>query len=386
MIRTVSLLALLSVLLVIALACAPPPPRPVGTSPAANPPPAPTAQAVAPAPNPQDAAWEKIVQQGKKEGMLTFQASTTFAGDVGIAVTKAFKDKTGIRLEIVASRGGENYERIKTEKRAGQRVASLTQASGLYLLIMKNDGLLQPVTDLPSLRERDGWVAHPLDIHPDGHILSFYKTWISPYINTKQVKPDQVPQSLQDFLKPQWKGQMVISDPRTGSGTYWYYTTLARKKIIDWSYVKSLAQQDLQYERNASAAMDLMMRGVASANLIGFSTTSGVLVDAGAPIKAISLKEGDVFDISGFAMVEGAPHPNATRVFINWFLSREGLTVFANAAKQETLRKDTPNLLPKEVVPPDPNVPKIGITLQDLDEAEKLFREGFMPNLMGLKR
>lgn len=380
-------LVIIAIVVFLGSACAATPPSNVPSSiPTPSPNLAPVAQPTSAVISPQDAAWQKVVEQGKKEGILVFQSSTTFAGDVGIALTKAFNERHGIRLEIVASRGGESYERLKTEKRSGQRTASLVQASGLYLLAMKNDGLLAPVTDLPSLREKEAWSTHPNSTDPTGRILQFYKTWIGPYINTQQIKFGQEPQSISDFLKPEWKGKMVVSDPRTGSGTYWYYTTLVNRKAIDWNYVKALGQQDLIYERNASAAMDMLMRGQASINLIGFATTSGVLVDAGAPIKAISLKEADVFDISGFAMVEGAPNPNATKVFINWFLSKEGMTVFAKAAKQETLRKDAPNLMPKDVIPPSATSPKIAITMEDLAQAEELFRKGFMPDLLGLKR
>ena len=85
-------------------------------------------------------------------------------------------------------------------------------------------------------------------------------------------------------------------------------------------------------------------------------------------------------------MVDGAPHPNATKVFMNWFLSQEGMDIYAKVAKLETLRKDVPNLMPKEVIPPSATAPKIAITMEDLEQAEELFRKGFMADLLGLKR
>lgn len=363
-------LSLFAIVFILVSACATPSPGPAPATTSVVTPvaPAPQAQPATTTASSQDTEWQKIVAQGKKEGMVVVQ-NTIFSGDIGVALSNAFKEKYGIRLEFVVSRGGESYERLKTEKRSGQRAASLVQASGLYMLAMKNDGLLTPVNDLPALREKDVWSVHPLYTDPAGYILLFYKTLMGPYINTKIVKPGQEPQSIFDLLKPEWKGKLVVSDPRTGSGTYWYYTTLVNRKAIDWNYVKSLGQQDLTYERNASAAMDQLMRGQASINLIGFGSTSGVLVDAGAPIKAISLKEGDVFDLAGISMVDGAPNPNATRVFMNWLLSKEGMTIWANIAKQETLRKDVPNLLPKDVIPPSTTVPKIGITMEDLAQA-----------------
>ncbi len=34
------------------------------------------------------------------------------------------------------------------------------------------------------------------------------------------------------------------------------------------------------------------------------------------------------------------PHPNATRIFINWLLSKDGQTVYAEAAGIESARED----------------------------------------------
>jgi ABC-type Fe3+ transport system substrate-binding protein len=55
------------------------------------------------------------------------------------------------------------------------------------------------------------------------------------------------------------------------------------------------------------------------------------------------------------ALVNQSPHPNAAKVFVNWFLSRAGQTNFQNALAQaedgapDSLRTDIPkdNVLPK---------------------------------------
>ena len=39
-------------------------------------------------------------------------------------------------------------------------------------------------------------------------------------------------------------------------------------------------------------------------------------------------------------VLKNAPHPNATRVFVNWFLSREGQEVYTRAMHQATRRLD----------------------------------------------
>lgn len=40
------------------------------------------------------------------------------------------------------------------------------------------------------------------------------------------------------------------------------------------------------------------------------------------------------------AIIKDPPHPNATKVFVNWFLGKEGQEVFGNAMGQPTRRLD----------------------------------------------
>ena len=70
------------------------------------------------------------------------------------------------------------------------------------------------------------------------------------------------------------------------------------------------------------------------------------MVDAGAPIKALSMKEGDPFSLESISIIEGGPHINAVKVFLNWFLGEDGQQVYARVAKPNPIRKDTPNYQP----------------------------------------
>jgi ABC-type Fe3+ transport system substrate-binding protein len=51
--------------------------------------------------------------------------------------------------------------------------------------------------------------------------------------------------------------------------------------------------------------------------------------------------------------MEGAPHPNAAQVFINWMASKEALEIYSRGNRTVTLRNDVdesfldPNVIPK---------------------------------------
>jgi ABC-type Fe3+ transport system substrate-binding protein len=76
---------------------------------------------------------------------------------------------------------------------------------------------------------------------------------------------------------------------------------------------------------------------------------------------------------------QGAPHSNAARVFINWFLSREGqLTVQREYAKagagvMNSLRMD----IPKDMIPQDQQLNE-GIQYIDLETPERISMEAII--------
>jgi ABC-type Fe3+ transport system substrate-binding protein len=50
----------------------------------------------------------------------------------------------------------------------------------------------------------------------------------------------------------------------------------------------------------------------------------------------LSPKNGNV------ALYRNAPHPNATKIYLNWLLSQEGQTIFAQNMGYVSARKDVP--------------------------------------------
>jgi ABC-type Fe3+ transport system substrate-binding protein len=62
----------------------------------------------------------------------------------------------------------------------------------------------------------------------------------------------------------------------------------------------------------------------------------------GAPLKFLHPKEGGYLSESGISFINGAPHPNAAKLFLNWFLSREGQTLFSRTLPATPVRKDAP--------------------------------------------
>ena len=83
--------------------------------------------------------------------------------------------------------------------------------------------------------------------------------------------------------------------------------------------------------------------------------------EQGLPVDVIPadwMKEGGTLgggSASNLALINRAPHPNAAKVFINWYLSRQGQMVWQNVMnKKEVEASDSMRIdIPKEDVLPD---------------------------------
>ena len=333
-------------------------------------------------PTSQDAAWNKIVEAARKEGKLT-NYSYNFVGDIGIAVSRAFKEKYGINMEIITGTTAPFMERLRMEKRTGNPVADVIDGNASGVTNMKKEGLTASVgDDLPSLREKNVWVADVLGLDPqDKHLVIFNFSTYAAWVNTNQVKPGQEPKIWRDLLDPKWKGQMLFSDYMTSSAPYEMIVALQREKVIDENFLKELYKQDIKFTTAAPEEGLLLSRGERTLSIRGPDIVYGRFLGEGAPIRAVALSDGTVLAGVTTAAFKDGPHPNASRVFLNWFLSPEGQTVYGRAAKVASVRKDVPNFLPQgaQVTLPKPII----LTVADTQEAIKRYTERWLNNLWG---
>ncbi|MBF8265746.1 MAG: Ferric transporter ATP-binding subunit, partial [Dehalococcoidia bacterium] len=119
--RKLLLPSILVALTLIMVSCAPQPaPAPTPAAPRPT-----TAPVAAPTPSTsQDAAWAKVVESAKKEGTVTIY-SFYYVADIGRVIAKAFQDRYGIRVEILAIAGRQTVEKVKVEASMKQLVADV---------------------------------------------------------------------------------------------------------------------------------------------------------------------------------------------------------------------------------------------------------------------
>jgi iron(III) transport system substrate-binding protein len=298
--------------------------------------------------------WERTVAAAKREGtvVVSIPTSAELRQQMEAAFHKRFE---GIKLELVASRGSAAITRILEEKRAGLHYFDL-HIGGTSSIVTGplRAEILEPILPwmiLPEVRDaKNWWAGHVWADNAQKFIYVFlgYMTETIWY-NSDLVKPEEVT-SYDDLLQPKWKGKMVILDPRTqGSGeSMWAFLW----RIKGEGYLRKLAAQEMILGRNLRQLAETVARGKASLS-IGVSYYSyQPFLKAGLPIKTLPVPKEGIYASSGsgnVAILRNAPHPNATKVFVNWLLSKEGQTIFTNAMGQPTRRFDVDTQWTREI-------------------------------------
>lgn len=363
----------------VALACAPQSaPLPKPTAQPQNT--LPLAPATAAPVSPGDQALVKLVEAAKKEGSVNLY-SYNFIGDTALAMQRAFKARYGINVDVITGRGAEFTERIRTEARTGNRVGDFFEGSAAHVINLKNLGLTVSLKDLPVLQEnKDIWRLDPSFVDLDYHVLAAYPIFMQPFINTRLIKPEDEPKSWFDLLQPKWKGKIVFNDPVVSSTPHLVFQPLVKAGVLTEDYIAKLGAQDLIFVTGAPEAMERLARGEAPIFLWTQAGVASNMVREGAPIKIIDFKEGIVGQAVTEAVVKDSPHPNAAKLFANWWLTQEGQTVFAKARGTSTIRKDAPADLPPalDVTP----VKSIWVTAEDIDIQGKMFRDKIWVSLL----
>ncbi|MBF8265045.1 MAG: hypothetical protein HW384_909 [Dehalococcoidia bacterium] len=374
----------IAILLFITVACAPksvPAPLPAPSTPA------PTASTLGStsnlsSPTSQDAAWAKVVAEAKKEGKVTLY-TWAFVGDIGQEVFRAFEANSGIKVEAITGVGSVLVERIKSEQAAKKNIADTLDTSIAIVGTAMNMGLLDSLTDLPILQQKDVWAYNPR-LDPEGIIIGAAPGILTSFVNTSLIKAGEEPKSFRELLNPKWKGGKIgIPSPVTAPAVNYVY--VFRKEYgLDDDYFRHLIKQEPKIFPTIRDAEAAVARG--ETHLIMATSDAGLApyVKEGAPIKAIEMEGGIVGNIvPGIALVKKAPHPNAARVFVNWLLSAEGQRVYAQAKVGFSMRKDVPDfsapalkIQPKKINP---------MSLEVLLAASKLQNERVVAKLLGIE-
>ncbi len=259
-----------------------------------------------------------LVAAAKKDGKLVFYAS--FLGTkFHLEIIKGFERKYGIPVELLDVRASEMRERIRTEQTTGRFIGDIVQNGAATLLRQEREGELQPHGGVPNAANLiDGQSA--TDIRVPNYMLIY-----GVLVNTSLVKPEDEPKSWNDLADPKWKGKILSDDMRAIGGGQVMFSALADAMGKD--YLRKLGSQEIAFSRDVGADERRVARGEYPLRIP--QLVSNYLLLKGLPVKFVMPSEGAPYIRFDMAILKGAPHLAAAKLFMNYYLSEEAQLLYA---------------------------------------------------------
>jgi iron(III) transport system substrate-binding protein len=308
------------------------------------------------------ARWEDIVRAAEKEGEVTVYA-TNSAGDLQVIWDAFRKQFPRIKLNSVGiSTTSEIVTKVMAERRAGQFLVDvmLGAPGATYNSFYRGKTLdpMPPALVMPEVTDLSKWwKGRHRYVDPEGQFVFVYQSSLygpPVYTNTKLVNLDSI-RSVWDILDPKWKGKMIGLWPRANYVStallFMYHHPQVGPKFLERLY----SEMDLTYFSDFRQGTDWLAAGKYQICVLCRLRRAQ---EQGLPVSEVSpyhFKErpGIGSNNGAIVLMNNHPHANAAKVFINWYLSREGQIAFRQA--NNTMEDDTTTSmredLPLSVVP-----------------------------------
>ena len=320
-----------------------------------------------PTPMPDSAAqfqaeWEALIEAAQDEGEISITAGGS-AGRNFRPVMALWEERFGITPTIATGGGSAHVNRVLAEREVGRHLVDVMYGGATSMtsrLIPAN--ALDPIGELfihPEVIDRTLWLGgQHWYADPQQQFIFVFSASARPMTLGMRYNTDLVTQedidamnSVFDFLDPKWKGKIVAFSPTAGGSSGTYYAAYVHPDIgpewIERFFSPELDvtfAQDIRFIADgiANRKFHFTLGGGAVSDLYG-------LASLGAPIGVLDkeFKEGGELAASSsgslMAIVADRPHPNATKLWVNWWLSNEGQTLMhtmSEVGPQPTLRED----------------------------------------------
>jgi ABC-type Fe3+ transport system substrate-binding protein len=268
------------------------------------------------------AALEKVAPQERQQRLYELAKSEGEAivyANMDVSAMKPLTDGfmkryPGTKAASVHFSGAAIITRLDVEARAGKPVSDVVLSGqlGVLALIEKKIAMRyrSPEREFfrDGLKDKDGlWTAYMTNV-----MVSAY--------NTRQIKKEEAPRTVEDLLKPRWKGKLTMD-----SQSYVWFGTMLQYlgEEAGLRFMRQLNEQNISHQRGRRLMTQLVAAGefdmAVETNLNSVLTLNkqGAPLSF-APIQPYFLSPSLVF------MSANAPRPYTGALFIDYLLSEDG--------------------------------------------------------------
>lgn len=265
------------------------------------------------------AADHPLLDKAKAEGKAAFYANITAVEPI----IKAFADDTGVKAEYTRISTARFVATTITEFEAGKFMADVVQAPLPILELLGEKGILA--------RYRSPVAAgYPQWTRKDDYIQLFGVEYIALIYNKELAKKTDLPKRYEDLIDPRWKDKIVMPNPANHATTIGWLIGLKEhvfKSEAEWmKFVNGLAANRPMFVASLGPTPAPIASGE---KLIGISMPKYIITNAPAPLDWARVSQPMLGTPRAIAVASKAPHPNAARLFVDYWLSQKAMGMLA---------------------------------------------------------
>ena len=296
-----------------------------------------------------------MLEAAKKEGKVVCYSNA----DPGATerTLRAFTAKYGIQADLQRLTGAALAQRFMAEYETGNHLSDLFISSDpVFPKDAIKKGLLIYSRDLPAM---EAWPK-------DGYLDGLVPLNVNPYVlawNTTLV-----PEGLKSFEAlndPRWRGKVMVGDPRVLAAARLWYLAIIEK--FGEGFVRELGKH-ATFSPSVVPGLQQVAAGAMAIYAPTILLSANDIIEKGAPV-GFAIVDPIVISQSLGAIPAKAPHPNAGRLLLNYWMTHEGQAVYSK--NSYTLLDNVPGA---KVLP--------SYTKMDPDAGEREL--GRINNLLGL--
>ncbi len=271
-------------------------------------------------------ALQALIDGARREGALSLVwGEGTIGGTEGVQkLAEGFNRYYGLNLNVRFTPGPSMPNmaaRIVDEYNGGRAATTdVFVGYGGWITIIRQADALLPV-DWASWAPN---IQDPQVVAAGGRAVGIQSGVQGITYNTNRVRPEEVPTSLEDLLKPQYKGRLASTPYASGFDRLPVPELWGEARTLE--FVRRYADQLAglircnETERVASGEFEIFALDCNQSNALNARRR-------GAPVGFTIAADAPFVQIMYAAAPRNAPHPNAAQLWVNYLVSREAQDV-----------------------------------------------------------
>ena len=272
---------------------------------------------------------DALIAGARKEGAVEWY-STLPGTDVKELIDRFTKRYPFIEIKYTRGGGTGVINRLLTEYKTGTYRADVIGARGTFHATLMKAGVvaknLAPFRQ--ELRDRymdkEGYFVGPFTY---GYVIGY---------NTRNVPSNKMPNSYEELLAPEWKGQLAL-DLESYEWLAGLLDILGEEKGLE--FARKLAAQNIRTQRGHTLLTQLVAAGELKVIIDGYHYQMMNFKEKGAPVDFVVPDPVIFKEPSGIWVMKKAPHPHAAALLMDFLFTKEGQQVYADQSRL-VARKD----------------------------------------------